>query len=1311
MSDALAAAVRADAPLARVLAFSRRFGRDTTALAMHAALPLGLSPELVHLLRVNFVPRAPFIAEADLLLSPLCEEVGGGMYVMDADVRELLLAEMARTPEYGDAHLRRVALFLRLWAARAQEDAADEDAREHLRVQQWVALAYADPARAAEELAGALRAGVERADRPEVARVARLTTVLSAPLAAQVELRRYAGAVERMAASDVGERTVPQRIGTGEVAIGRARLPSLDRVIRLWHPAPASSPFEIAQGADLPPNAPFHPPSNTEEPPGQQQTADDRRLADYRVARVVVVGNTGVGKTSLISRITGRQIPSRGGPDPYSARWIVPGRVGEGERDVVFIDPPPGNLLPFEIAEASVLLIVAGGSAGLSAAEWVERFQGNQPVLVVSTTRLDQAEPDPALRELREAEARVHGVYSADPRTGAGVEAVQDALVRAIDWSRVPAAQNREDVDFIEGRLQARLEDSVMAPFDNRLRNELTQLMWLPAGSTSHDLDPALKCIQTRGTLRVVGAVKPTIIRGDLYADCAGATWRAVERANNSSGLPAAALESLVADVQRRQLGASLREVWDADLLHLVVHDLVERQWAHLLEADGEAYVVIPSLFAPPHRPSPRLPSHRPLVEASWTGPVNDVFLLLLVRLSRMGRVEPRREWVAYVDLVYGHVVVEGTFSDGQAHLALSVTDDVRDLDPLRQLFREVIRTYRPAGTEFEIDDVDQPPTGSLQEPPAGVDASRACVVFLADGLATVGETLVDFDEIWEELFLPAISAATLPDGRSLVAIRSEIPPGSEPLPEWMKSVPLLAVDVTMADPARLAELGLLPPRGRMGNIRLFRAHGRRLRPWVWDSAIWEYAHGSTQRWERERDNFTRIFNEAVRVSDGGTSDGEEKRPANISGPVCMAAIAPRSAKPGETIEVRMLVYEKGAQEKAAGHLRDLGIDPDAVQWGRELGRFPLDSSITLRFGASWDAAYPYKRMEWKGGWASAEATFTVPTDFAQPEARLSFDVSEEDFPHPPVELVLQISAPARHAEHAPAFVAAYAPRSAAPGETIEVRMVVFEEQARTLALGHFAELGIPGDEISWGPGLDDLSPGTRVSLRFGAAWDEMQHYRVMEWNGEWLAAETTFTVPADFSEPETQLSVEVLGEGRGSRMAMTLQIESSSNPAVTEPPQQQSAQRTAYLCYASEDGERVARHLPAIAKAEGLDPWDLDPVRGSGLRTELITETRGDSDRRIAQEICSRDLFLLFLSRAFVRRELLESSWAQEEWRAALRCAKSGKPEIRIYTLDEVLPELIPEELREFKRTPLPEPSHEKHGHGGPEGSHGHPA
>ena len=103
--------------LQRVMGFARRYGSAHVTLAMHASLPFGLTPDMLHLIRINFVRNAPWIAEADVLLSPLCREVGGEFYEMLPDTRELLLDELERSRVWNATRQRGVRICIRIFRA------------------------------------------------------------------------------------------------------------------------------------------------------------------------------------------------------------------------------------------------------------------------------------------------------------------------------------------------------------------------------------------------------------------------------------------------------------------------------------------------------------------------------------------------------------------------------------------------------------------------------------------------------------------------------------------------------------------------------------------------------------------------------------------------------------------------------------------------------------------------------------------------------------------------------------------------------------------------------------------------------------------------------------------------------------------------------------------------------------------------------------------------------------------------------------------------------------------------------------------
>ena len=185
ITQSISRGIRPEVARLRIEAFRKRFKEAHFYFAQHAAFPLALTPDLLYRLRENFQRTSndeqldiPWVAIADLLLSPLCEEVDSGyeLYEMDVTVRAQLLKELQANPNFGDARIRELADFLQSYA-QEQLTSSDPTLVEIAQSQTWTALAYTQPGQAAQELAALVKLFYDN-DSLEQVRIASLMETL-----------------------------------------------------------------------------------------------------------------------------------------------------------------------------------------------------------------------------------------------------------------------------------------------------------------------------------------------------------------------------------------------------------------------------------------------------------------------------------------------------------------------------------------------------------------------------------------------------------------------------------------------------------------------------------------------------------------------------------------------------------------------------------------------------------------------------------------------------------------------------------------------------------------------------------------------------------------------------------------------------------------------------------------------------------------------------------------------------------------------------------------------------------------------------
>ena len=297
-----------DPIIQRFLSLARHYGQDYVKLAMHAAVPLRLTPELVHLLRINFVTTStsnPWVLEADLLLSPLCEEVVDGFYQIDSEMRQCLLDALRYEPGMGIERIRRVAAFLATYTWRKLRTEPPREYRDFLLAQYFAGMAYHDPKKTAKILATNLKTKLQAGDgQGEILRFAALTQALKEPLYQERKLVLYTAGLERWSEGDnTGVRQMQELLGTeGEpVLIADVELPSLSELL---------------------------PDQRTNREPISLSYHEEQNVDYLYEAKLLIVGGAGSGKTTLARRIldAAAALPEEGDftKDIAVASWWFP---------------------------------------------------------------------------------------------------------------------------------------------------------------------------------------------------------------------------------------------------------------------------------------------------------------------------------------------------------------------------------------------------------------------------------------------------------------------------------------------------------------------------------------------------------------------------------------------------------------------------------------------------------------------------------------------------------------------------------------------------------------------------------------------------------------------------------------------------------------------------------------------------------------------------------------------------------------------------------------------------------------------------
>jgi hypothetical protein len=211
--------------------WAQEHGRRSLLLLLHAAVPNILRPDLLNIIKLNFVPeaRGDPTPDADVLFCQFVEPIGADFYRLHAEIRRQCLALLdGAFKSESTRRTVRVAKLMLAYIEQIEHQRLDPSIRRYTEVERWVALAFLEPGEAARRFAAALKHASESTEMVARLRFGGVAAALDVPLSGYQALLTYAEAVDRIAERDV-ERAhqLLSRLGEGTLSVSDVDLPPL----------------------------------------------------------------------------------------------------------------------------------------------------------------------------------------------------------------------------------------------------------------------------------------------------------------------------------------------------------------------------------------------------------------------------------------------------------------------------------------------------------------------------------------------------------------------------------------------------------------------------------------------------------------------------------------------------------------------------------------------------------------------------------------------------------------------------------------------------------------------------------------------------------------------------------------------------------------------------------------------------------------------------------------------------------------------------------------------------------------------------
>jgi small GTP-binding protein len=375
------------------------------------------------------------------------------------------------------------------------------------------------------------------------------------------------------------------------------------------------------------------------------QVTQAKTQVRYTNAKVLLVGDSGVGKTGLTHRLAGNYFSETISTDgawathcslPHAARtdgidreiwlWDFAGQVDYRLVHQLFMDDAAAAVLLFNPQHENPF-------EGLG--QWDRDLQkaARKPfVKLLAAGRTDRGGlivSDASITRFIQERGFLPPLHLTSALTGEGCEPLRDAIVNSIDWQNIPTTNSPA--------LYKRLKEEILHLRDSNLilirLAELKQRMNLALAGENfelQELNTVLTLLNGPGIVQRLGFGDFILLKPEVLSRYAAATIRKVRSHPDEMGY-IFENDLLTGNLDYRDFVRLPAE--DEEIILRALHEtLIQRAWCIRQPSDSNTLLIFPSYF---RRERPEQANHpNTLVTYRFTGPADDIYATLVVRLN-----------------------------------------------------------------------------------------------------------------------------------------------------------------------------------------------------------------------------------------------------------------------------------------------------------------------------------------------------------------------------------------------------------------------------------------------------------------------------------------------------------------------------------------------------------------------------------------------------------------------------------------------------------------------------------------------------